>query len=79
MLVVISRELVFRSAKRDEERNGPDQFHYLKVPYSYFQENRDNFDIRSTGDKFDLHISAKKYSWLVCERGSGICFREFEQ
>lgn len=55
------------------------QFHYLKVPFSFFRENRQKFDIRASGNKFDLHISAKKRDWLVCERSNGVSFREHEK
>jgi hypothetical protein len=57
----------------------PEQFYFLKVPFSYFRENQSGFDIRATGEKFDLHISAKKRNWLVCERSNNIGFSQFEQ
>lgn len=57
----------------------PNQFHFLKVPFSFFRENKNKFDIRKTGDKFDLHISAKKRNWLFCERSNGISFSKYEQ
>ena len=60
-------------------RNDPKQFYYLKVPFSYFKENQSEFDTRAAGDKFDLHISAKKGNWLVCERSNNIGFSQFEQ
>ena len=60
-------------------KNEPDEFHFLKVPFSFFRENRERFDIRTTGDKFDLHISAKKRNWLSCERSKNISFKNFEQ
>ena len=55
------------------------QFHYLKVPFSFFRANKNKFDVRKSGDKFDLHISAKQHSWLVDERSQGVGFHEFEQ
>jgi|AntRauTorckE6833_2_1112554.scaffolds.fasta_scaffold116230_1 hypothetical protein len=55
------------------------KFYLLKVPFSFFRTNREKFDIRSTGEKFDLHISAKKANWLNCERSDGVSFAEFEQ
>ncbi len=57
----------------------PKQFYFLKVAFSFFRENQDNFDIRAKGDMFDLHISAKKGNWLSCERSNNISFREYEQ
>ena len=59
--------------------NDPEQFHFLKVPFSYFRDNQPDFDVRATGDKFDLHISAKKRNWLVCERSNNIGFSKYEQ
>jgi hypothetical protein len=59
--------------------NEPEKFHFLKVPFSFFRENRDKFDIRQSGDKFDLHISAKKRNWLSCERSNYVSFKNFEQ
>lgn len=57
----------------------PNQFHLLKVPFSFFRENEKRFDIRSTGEKFDLHISAKKQNWLECKRSKNVSFKLFEQ
>lgn len=57
----------------------PDKCHILKVPFSFFRENRFKFDVRKKGDFFDLHLSAKPNNWLMCERskGSGVSFQEF--
>lgn len=55
------------------------QFYYLKVPFSFFKLNKNKFDVRNTGKKFDLHISAKRHNWLVDERSQGVDFHEFEQ
>jgi hypothetical protein len=60
-------------------RDDLNQFHYLKVPFSFFRTNKNKFDVRNSGDKFDLHISAKQNSWLVDERSQGVGFHEFEQ
>jgi len=60
-------------------KSEPDQFHFLRVPFSFFRDNQTKFDIRATGDKFDLHISAKKRNWLCCERSKGVGFSTFEQ
>lgn len=57
----------------------PKQFHFLKVPFLFFRDNQLGFDVRSAGDKFDLHISAKKGNWLICERSKNISFSKFEQ
>ncbi|MES9900963.1 MAG: hypothetical protein ABW148_18350 [Sedimenticola sp.] len=54
-----------------------DQFHYLKVPFQFFHANRNKLDVRESGDKFDLHISAKQLNWLVCERSQGVNFSKF--
>ena len=62
-----------------ETRTDQDQFHYLKVPFSFFRENKDEFDIRESRDKFDLRISAKAGNWLTDERSiSNVSFRPFE-
>jgi len=57
----------------------PDQFHHIKVPFDFLRKNQTKFDIRSSGDKFDLHISAKQRNWLIDERSKGVGFNEFEQ
>ena len=57
----------------------PDQFHYLRVPFPFLRNNQTKFDIRSSGDKFDLHISAKQRNLLVDERSKGVGFKKFEQ
>jgi len=54
-------------------------FHYLRVPFSFFRDNREKFDIRATGDEFDLRISGKKKNWLVDERSDHLTFAGFEQ
>ncbi|NOX67379.1 MAG: hypothetical protein GXO85_16660 [Chlorobi bacterium] len=59
--------------------NDHDQFHFLKVPFSFLRTNRNKLDIRSTGDQFDIHISAKKSSWLVCTRSDNVSFSEYKQ
>ena len=58
-------------------KNELEKYYYLKVPFSFFRENQRKFDIRSTGDKFDLHISAKQRNWLYCERSNNISFENF--
>lgn len=57
----------------------PDQFHYLKVPFDFLRNNKTKFDKRSSGDKFDLRISAKQCNWLIDERSKGVGFNQFEQ
>jgi len=59
--------------------NTRSKFHYLKVPYSFFRNNKNNLNIRRSNDKFDLHISAKQRNWLDCERSNGVSFLAFEQ
>ncbi len=54
-------------------------FHYLRVQFSYFRENRERFNIRATGDKFDLPISGKRQNWLVDERIDHVTFVKFQQ
>jgi hypothetical protein len=60
-----------------QNENTKEQFHYLKVPFSFFMKNKQKFDVRASGEQFDLHISAKVHNWMVCERSDGINFREF--
>jgi hypothetical protein len=55
------------------------QFHYIKVPFDFLRKNQTKFDIRSSADKFDLHVSAKQRNWLIDERSKGVGFTEFEQ
>lgn len=62
-----------------QHENDLDKFHFLKVPYSFFRENKSRLCNRSTGDKFDLHISAKQRNWLICERSQNVSFKEFLQ
>ena len=55
------------------------RFHVLKVPFSFFREQEHKFSIRRPRTKFDLHISAKKYKWLVDDRSKGkVSFKDFE-
>ncbi len=54
-------------------------FHYLKVPFSFFRDNRNKLNIRVSGEKFDLHISGKKKNWLVDERSYNVVLAQFEQ
>jgi len=61
-----------------EMRNNIYEFHYLKVPFSFFRENHERFDIRPTGKVFDLRISGKEENWLMDERGNNISFAQFE-
>jgi hypothetical protein len=60
-----------------QERGDPKSFHFLRVPFSFLRNNKQNFDLRSGGDKFDLHISAKAPKWLVEIRGRGVDFNPF--
>jgi len=60
-----------------EDQRSTTSFHLLKVPFAFFHENRAKFDIRKEGDKFDLHISAKKPSWLSDLRSDSVEFSKF--
>lgn len=64
-----------------EKSTNINEFHYLKVPFSFFRENQERFDIRPTGDVFDLRISGRERNWLVDERSenNSITFAQFEQ
>jgi hypothetical protein len=62
-----------------ETETDSNDFHYLKVPFSFFRENRDKFNIRATGESFDLHISGKRKNWLLDERSDNLSFAVFEQ
>ena len=62
-----------------QQKGDPNEFLHLEIPFSFFRENRNKFDIRSSGDEFDLHISAKKRNWLQCERSKGVSFLQFER
>ena len=53
-------------------------FKYLKVPYAFIRENQNKFNIRESGEKFDLHISAKRRNWLIDERSKNVSFKQFE-
>ena len=60
-----------------QNEHAKNHFHYLKVPFAFFKDNQQKFDLRSSGELFDLHISAKIKNWLSCERSDGVNFREF--
>lgn len=47
-----------------------DDFHYLKVPASFFQEQLKNLDVRD-GNKISLYLSPKPSNMFVDERGNG--------
>lgn len=61
-----------------QHENDKCKFYYLTVPFEFFRKNKQKFDIRPDGDKFDLHISAKKKNWLICERSNGVNFSEYQ-
>ncbi len=50
--------------------NELEKFHYLKVPFSFFRENREKFDIRKTGDKFDLQKGVNRILLYTKKKGS---------
>ncbi len=62
-----------------QHKENPNEFFHLDIPFSFFRDNKKRFDIRSSGDEFDLHISAKKRNWLQCERSKGISLLQFER
>lgn len=41
--------------------------------------HQERFDVRATGDLFDLHISGNNDNWLVDERSDNVTFAPFEQ
>lgn len=60
-----------------EHEKTPQAFHLLKVPFAYFRESKGKFDLRHEGDKFDLHLSARRSSWLRDLRSKGVEFSQF--
>ena len=61
------------------QKNSIESFHFLKVPFLFFRQNKHRFDVRKNENEFDLRISAKPNSWLICKRSQGISFRQYEQ
>ncbi|ELE1907205.1 hypothetical protein ACW0FU_002742 [Vibrio vulnificus] len=59
------------------EKKGCDDFYLLKVPSDFLKENLDKIKVRSDGEKFDLHISARQNSWLVDIRGDRLDLSSF--
>jgi hypothetical protein len=60
-----------------EDENKATSFHALRIPFEFLRENRSKFDVRVGGEKFDLHISARKPKWMVDLRSQGVDFRKF--
>lgn len=60
-----------------EKQNNSNDFYFLKVPFSFFRENKEKFSIRRDEVKFDLHISAKNRNWMIDERSKIIDFKRF--
>lgn len=54
------------------------EFHFLKVPFKFIKEKRNNFAIRPDGAKFDLHISSKWNSRFI-ETRSKVDLNQFKQ
>lgn len=52
-------------------------FHLLRVPFSFFRENKKKFDVRKEGNKFDLHISGRRSSWMNDLRSNELEFSQF--
>jgi hypothetical protein len=61
-----------------QDESEPNSFHSLKIPFSFLRDNKSKFDIRTGGEQFDLHISAKKSHWMVDLRSKGIDFSSFQ-
>jgi hypothetical protein len=62
-----------------QKQSGSDDFHYLKVPFSFFENNKAKLDVRKSGKYFDLHISGKTKNWLVDERSDNVDYSVFDQ
>ncbi len=60
-----------------ESEKSTTTFYLLKVPFAFLHENRTKFDIRKSGNQFDLHLSARKPSWLNDLRSNGVTFAQF--
>lgn len=60
-----------------ENPDNGNEFYYLRVPYQFFRQNRQRFNIRKTGAFFDLHISSDRNKWMVDKRGDNIDFKQF--
>lgn len=55
-------------------------FYFIKVPFKFIKENKNNFSIRSDGGQFDLHISAKAYEKFIEKRSKNpINFKQYIQ
>jgi hypothetical protein len=59
------------------EKKDSNDFYLLKVPSDFLKENLDKIKVRSDGEKFDLHISARQNSWLVDIRGDRLDLSSF--
>jgi hypothetical protein len=51
-----------------EHESNKKEFHFIKIPFKFIKENRNNFDIRADGDQFDVHISARATEKFVEKR-----------
>lgn len=52
-------------------------FRALKIPFDFLRANKAKFDLRRSGDKFDLHVSARKSKWMTDMRSHGVDFSKF--
>ncbi len=60
-----------------QDQSTTHSFHALKIPFEFLRANKSKFDIRGSGEKFDLHISAKSSKWLIDTRSKGVDFSKF--
>ena len=63
-----------------QKRENSADFYFLRVPFAFFRDHQNGFDVRIDGKRFDLQLSADKKSWLTDTRGTGnVDFAEFVQ
>ncbi|MCH9705719.1 MAG: hypothetical protein K0U15_06315 [Proteobacteria bacterium] len=63
-----------------ENQKNSNEFYFLKIPISFFTENKEILDIRKNGKFFDIHLSALDNKFLTCTRSKGsLNFEEFLQ
>ena len=63
-----------------EHESEKNNFHLLKIPFSFIKKNKGLFDTRKNGEAFDLHISARKTEKFIEKRSKGrVDFSYFKQ
>ena len=63
-----------------QKRDAPEDFYFLRVPFTFFRDHQDGLDIRRSRKKFDLHLSAADGDrWLKEERRGMVSFAQFVQ